>query len=286
LEWFVNIFLFSGPDHAMSVFGHFLTKRYESAELFRMKLKTSLRLMVTTLFLLVLCCLRPARSADEEPKLIGKFYSEMFYGAEGSIDIIEFLPNGECVIDMSDGSGGMTGSYRGIADGKLSLEFGNPRRAHTYKAALKRSILTLTDSRGAESVFVSQPNPPHPKIEEIIGTYRGQRDNGDTMEIFVYKRTPDHMGEVLFRVLSKTRHIFRDFHIIVKWTYANGISLNTLETSDLPPEFRYVHSRDFISKRDQKGLWTVDTASSDIMCETPADKLELPPVPEGFYRPP
>src|ERR1700722_17200566 len=138
-----------------------------------MRLKTSLRLMVAALFLLVFDWSRPARSADEDPKLIGKFYSEMFYGAEGSIDTIEFLPNGQCVIDMGDGSAGMTGFYRGIAEGKLSLEFGNPRRAHTYKAALKRGILTLTDNRGAESFFVSQPNPPHPKTEELFGTYRG-----------------------------------------------------------------------------------------------------------------
>jgi hypothetical protein len=118
-----------------------------------MKLKTSLRLMVTALFLLVLGYSQPARSGDEEPKLIGKFYSEMFYGTEGSIDAIEFLPDGQCVIDVGDGSTGVTGSYRGMADGKLYLEFGNPRRIHTYKAAFKNGILTLTDSRGAESLF-------------------------------------------------------------------------------------------------------------------------------------
>ena len=76
---------------------------------------------------------------------------------------------------------------------------------------------------------------------------------------------------------------YRDFHLTTKWTYADGISTSNLEDSDLPTEVCYVYSRDFISKRDAKGIWSVDTTSGNDVCEVPVDKLELPPPPAGFH---
>ena len=118
-----------------------------------------------------------------------------------------------------------------------------------------------------------------------MGGYSGKRDAGDTVEMYVYRRTPDHKTETLLRALSKTDHTYRDFHLTSQWTYTDGIFLYKLEKSDLPADFRFVHGRDFISKRDKKGIWIIDTLSGDSQCEVPVNTMELPPPPAGFHSP-
>jgi hypothetical protein len=234
------------------------------------------------LFLFLLAWGESARPAEQGENLAGKYYAETYYGMKDSIDTIEFLPEGKCVIDLGDGSGGIAGSYRGISDGKLTIEYGKPSIVRTFKASLLKRSLTLTDSSDFEFYFVLQPEAPHPKAEELMGTYRGKREYGDFMEVYVYTRTPDHMAETLYRILSKTDHTYRDFHLSSSWTYHDGISVYKLEKTDLP-EGHFLYSRDFVSKRDEKGIWIIDTSTGDYMCEVPVDPLALPPPPAGFH---
>jgi hypothetical protein len=142
--------------------------------------------------------------------------------------------------------------------------------------------LTLKDSDGTNTFFVLPPEPPYPKAEDMIGMYLLKRDSGDFADVVVYRRNADHTGEALYRIISKEQRTYRDFHLVTKWTYADGISTYTLESSDLPEEFRYKYSRDFISKRDEKGIWSLDTSTGEYLCEVPVDKLELPPPPAGY----
>jgi hypothetical protein len=228
----------------------------------------------------------PVRSEEQNKIPAGKYYVETFMGDKDSIDTIEFLPDGKCIIDLGDGAGGLSGSYHGISDGRLTLEYGNPKIVRSFKAALEKRTLTLTEGDHLEASFVPRPNPPYAKAEDLLGIFMSKRESGDFSEVAVYRRTADHKGEALFRYLSSKDHTYRDFHLTIKWTYADGISIYTLEASDLPTESRYKFSRDFIVKRDEKGIWSIDTLTGDDLCEVQVDKLELPPPPPGFRAAP
>jgi hypothetical protein len=226
-----------------------------------------------------------ARSAEQSTGLAGKYYGETHYGAKDPLDTVEFFPDGKCVVDLGDGAGGIPGSYHGISDGRLTLEYGKPNLVRTYKAVLKKGSLTLADDSDFEFYFVRRPEPPHPKPEELMGTFRGELENRAFLEIYVYKRTPDHMTETLLRIVSKADKTYGDFHLTSQWNYAGGISIYTTVKTDVPPDFRFICSRDFITRRDEKGIWIINASSGESVCEAPVEKLELPPPPAGYRSP-
>ena len=137
---------------------------------------------------------------------LGKILRRNFYGDKDSIDTIEFLPDGKCIIDLGDGAGGLSGSYHGISDGKLTLEYGNPKIVRSYKAALGKRMLTLTEGDDSEASFVLRPDPPYPNADDLLGIFMAKRESGDFSEISVYRRTADHNDEALFRYLSNKDH--------------------------------------------------------------------------------
>ena len=243
-------------------------------------------LVVAALLLFFIGGAHTAWPAEPGAGLAGKYYGETCYGAKDCIDTIEFFPDGKCVVDLGDGAGGIAGSYHGISDGQLTLEYGKPGVVRVFKAALSKRSLTLTDRSDFEFYFFRRPEPPHPKAEELLGIFRGELESRAYLEIYVYRRTPNHVTETLLRMVSKADKTYGDFHLTAQWTYADGISVYKVVKSDVPPDFRFAYSRDFISRRDEKGIWIVNASSGEDVCETPVDKLELPPPPAGYLKMP
>jgi hypothetical protein len=66
------------------------------------------------------------------------------------------------------------------------------------------------------------------------------------------------------------------------FSYSNGIVTYLPEHSDAPQQDKYL--RDFIIKRDGKGLWQIDAYHDSIICERPVSNLDLPPVPDGYHK--
>ncbi len=65
-------------------------------------------------------------------------------------------------------------------------------------------------------------------------------------------------------------------------TYANGIItyFNKHSTPSVAGKF----NRDVIIRRDNAGIWVVDTFENTLLCEIPANSLDLPPPPPGYSQ--
>lgn len=227
-----------------------------------------------------------AQSDGQGKELAGKYYIETLPLLEGSVDTIEFLPKEKCLVTFGDKPEPVSGSYHGITDGMLTVEFGDPKTVLSYKAVVVKGALMLTDNSDQKLYFALRPAPPWPKAQDLMGTYHVKRDEGDFIVDYVYTRTGDRIVKTIMRVLSKADHTYQEFHLTQEWEYADGISVYRVTKDDLPPEAHWVLSRDFISKRDEKGIWSLDTSTGEYVCEVPVDKLELPAPPVGYQKVP
>jgi hypothetical protein len=193
-------------------------------------------------------------------------------------DAIEFRPGGSCLIDSGERTG-ILGKYRASANGRLKIAAESGMwKDYTCKYELHKITLVLDPDEETSLIYVRLPEGPHPEFTEILGTFFAHTDLGDSAgEI-----TADHKFRDHLRYVDHERHTYEEAEIDGKCTYADGVVTYLPEKSDAPQQEKYM--RDFIVKRDAKGLWLVDPFHDEVICQTPVTDLSLPPPPDGYGK--
>jgi hypothetical protein len=214
--------------------------------------------------------------SDDHKEFRGKFL--LFSKPVGSDapDVIEFRPDGKCILE-ANGTSNIAGTYLADVDGTLRIksETASPY-AYKFKYQLQNYTLILVQNDKEALFYVRPPDGPHPKFDDILGTFDMHNDLGDSAgEITAAHTFRDHLHD-----LVPDDHTYYDIYIDGKCTYAGGVVTYVPEHSNAPEQDKYL--RDFIVKRDEKGLWIIDPFHDAVVCELPATNLDLPPVPQGY----
>jgi len=214
----------------------------------------------------------------EETKIDGKFLLSDRPAEADAPDAITFRPEGSCVFDDGERRGA-AGKYLADAAGHIKIEAdAGPRKKYKYRYKLLRYTLVLSDDDGNSLYYVRPAEGPHPSFNEILGIFSAHNDLGDTKgEI-----TEDHHFRAHLLTLNAEDHTFYEISMDGSCNYEDGVVTYLPEHSDDPQADKYV--RDFIVKRDEKGLWIIDPLHDSLLCETPATNLELPPPPGGYQN--
>lgn len=211
-------------------------------------------------------------------QLAGKFFLAECPTGSVAPDSIEFRADGTCLVDAA-GRTGVAGKYEVSEDERLTIEADvGAWKEFNAPCELLNYTLTLEPSGETELIYVRMPDGPRPPFSEILGTFSMHNDSGDSAgEI-----TGDHKFREHLHDLDSDEHTYYDIHIDGTCSYSNGIVTYLPENSDAPQPDKYL--RDFIIKRDAKGLWQIDPYHDRILCEQPATNLDLPPVPSGYQN--
>jgi len=193
-----------------------------------------------------------------------------------ALDVIDFHADGTCLVDAGDHSA-LSGKYHTYPFNRLTIEANTGTRTkYGYKYQLLNYTLVLTDADQDPLYYVRAPEGPHPQFSEIVGLFGAHTNLGDTAG----EVTADHTFKVHVLSLVAEDHTYYDFTMDGKCTYADGIATYYPEHTTEPQPDKYV--RDFIVKRDGKGLWLIDPFHDNILLETPATNFDLPPPPAGY----
>ena len=209
-------------------------------------------------------------------ELAGKFL--LFNQPVGSDapDAIEFRPDGSCIFE-ADGTTNIKSTYKADGDGSLKIEARAIfRSAYEFNYQLHSNTMVLSQDGKEDLYYVRLTDGPHPKFDEILGIFGMHNDLGDSEgEITAGHTFRDHLHD-----LVPDDHTYYDISIDGKCTYADGVVTYFPEHSNAPEQDKYL--RDFIVKRDEKGLWVIDPFHDSVVCELAATNLDLPPVPQGY----
>lgn len=191
-------------------------------------------------------------------------------------DAINFETNGTCILG-ADGLTNIQANYQTVSGGYLQIKTsGASHRTYYYKYQLGTYVMVLSQYGMDDLYYVRCPEPPHPKYEDILGTFAAHNELGDTVGDMLADHTfHDHLHD-----LDNENRVYYDFFISGTCTYSNGVITYWPTNSNATEHDRYF--RDFIVKRDEKGLWQIDMFHDSILCETAASNLDLPPPPRGY----
>lgn len=250
----------------------------------------ALRLLTSLVLLsLGIGCGNGSRSSNKG--LAGKFFLSECPTDSVAPDAIEFRPDGSCVVDAG-GRTSIAGKYETSAVGHMSmwLTVGVVQRHLVIEAdtvAWKQFIcsyelgnytLTMQDADGTPLIYVRMPEGPRPQFNQILGTFGVHNEAGDSAgDLTADYKFHDHLHE-----LDPDKHLYHDVQVDGTCTYSNGVLTYRPEHSNAPERDKYL--RDFIIKRDSKGLWQIDPYHDTIICEPPVTNLDLPPVPSGYRK--
>src|SRR5579862_7103801 len=209
-------------------------------------------------------------------QLAGKFFLAECPTGSIAPDAIEFRADGTCLVDAA-GHSGVAGKYEVSEDDRLTIEADvGAWKEFNAPCELLKHTLTLEPNDDTDLIYVRMPDGPHPQFNEILGTFSLHNDSVDSVgEITAEHKFREHLHD-----LDSDDHTYYDIHIDGTCTYSNGIVTYLPEKSDAPQQDKYL--RDFIIKRDSRGLWQIDPFQDAIICELPATNLDLPPVPSGY----
>lgn len=194
------------------------------------------------------------------------------------LDGIDFQPNGVCVAD-ANGHAGLKGSYALDDDGLLTLTIPEATPG-TYQYTFRYfpTSMVLTDKEGNEIYYAVPPAAPHPKEAEVIGMFFSHTELGDA----VTDLAADHTFRIHIHQYDNDEHTFVDIAMDGAWTYKDGVVEYRPKNQASPIKLEYV--RDFMIKRDDKGLWCIDPYLHNTTCMSPVEKFELPDPPQGYHR--
>src|SRR5579859_2733079 len=193
-------------------------------------------------------------------------------------DAIEFRSDGSCIVDAGERTG-ILGKYHADPNGSLKIDANTGTQTeYTYNYQLLKYTLVLSKDEKSSLFYVRLPEGPHPQFAEIVGIFHAHSDLGDSAgEITADHRFRDHLQD-----LVPEEHVYYDINIDGKCSYSNGVVTYVPEHSNAPQQDKYL--RDFIVKRDGRGLWIVDPFHDTVLCETSATNLDLPPPPKGYRK--
>ena len=210
--------------------------------------------------------------------LAGKFFLSECPTGSVAPDIIDFRADGTCLVDAADRTG-VAGKYEITEDDRLTIEADvGAWKEFNAPFELLKYTLTLQPSDGTTLIYVRMPDGPRPRFSEIIGTFFAHNDSSDSAA----EITADHKFRAHLHDLMAEEHTYYDIQMDGTCSYSNGIVTYVPEHSDAPQQDKYL--RDFIVKRDAKGLWEIDEFHDAIVCEQSATNLDLPPVPTGYQN--
>jgi len=191
-------------------------------------------------------------------------------------DLIEFHPDGTCAIDAGDESG-LQAKYHSYPFDRLTIEAtAGDRKKYGYKYQLLKYTLILTSGEEDPLYYVRAPDGPHPEFSEITGLFGAHSDLGNSAgEI-----TADRTFKIHVLSLVAEDRTYYDITMDGKCTYVDGIVTYYPEHNTESRPDKYV--RDFIVKRDTKGIWLIDPFHDNLLLETPATNFDLPPPPNGY----
>jgi hypothetical protein len=212
----------------------------------------------------------------KEKTITGKFSLSESPSDTDAPDAIEFRPDGSCLVDSGERTG-IPGKYHVSPDGHLSISTNaGSHTGYTYQYQLLKHTLVLSPNENVSLIYVRLPEGLHPQFTEIVGIFQMHTDLGDSAT----EITADDKFRVHLRSLVPEEHTYYDISMDGKCSYAKGVVTYVPEHSDAPQQDKYL--RDFIVKRDAKGLWGVDPFHDTVVCETPGTDLSLPPPPKGY----
>lgn len=211
-------------------------------------------------------------------QLAGKFFLAECPTGSVAPDVIDFRADGTCLVDAA-GRSGVAGKYEVTEDDRLTIDSDvGAWKEFSAPYELLKYTLTLEPSAGTTLVYVRMPDGPHPRFNEIFGTFAIHNDSND----FAWEVTEDQKFHEHLHAFVPDDRTYYDIHMDGTCSYSNGIATYELEHSDAPQQDKYL--RDFIIKRDAKGLWQIDPYHDAVICEVPATNLDLPPVPSGYQN--
>jgi len=208
----------------------------------------------------------------------GKYFLAECPSGSVAPDAIEFRPDGSCLVDASDHIG-IAGKYETTAEGHLTIEADTGEwKEFNAPYELGKYTLTLQPNNETMLIYVKMPEGSRPQFDEILGIFSAHNELGDSAGGL----TADHKFLEHLHDLDPDEYTYYDIHMDGTFSYSNGIVTYLPEHSDAPQQDKYL--RDFIIKRDGKGLWQIDAYHDSIICERPATNLDLPPVPDGYHK--
>jgi len=231
------------------------------------------RILPTVLLLALLLagCGREAAVAPNGKYLLAERPTEV-----DAPNAIEFRPDGSCLVDAGERTG-IAGKYHVNRDGTLKIEADTGTKTeYTYHYQLLKYTLVLSQDEDTTLYYVRLPDGPHPRYDEIVGIFQAHNDLGDSAG----ELAADYTFRSHLLNLPPGEHTYYDISMDGKCTYADGVVTYIPEHSNAPQQDKYL--RDFIVKRDAKGLWVIDPFHDAVLCETPATSLDLPPPPKGY----
>jgi hypothetical protein len=195
-------------------------------------------------------------------------------------DAIEFRPDGSCIFE-ADETTNIVSKYQVDGEGNLTIDAAAIfRSAYKFKCQFHKYTLVLSQDGKDDLYYVRPPGVPHPKFDDVLGIFGMTNEMGSSATGI----TADHTFRAHLHDLVPEDHTYYDIYIDGKYTYADGVGTYMIEHSNAPEQDKYV--RDFIVKRDEKGLWIIDPYHDAVACQPAATNLDLPPVPTGYHLAP
>jgi len=194
------------------------------------------------------------------------------------LDAIDFQPNGVCLV-AANGHTDLKGTYSLDDDGLLTIvapEASPSTYQYTFRYFPNSMVLTTKD--GDEFNYAVPPAGPHPKENEIIGIFLAHTELGDALT----EIDADHTFRIHLHQYDNDEHTFVDVAMDGAWTYRDGIV--DYHPKNQASTIKLEYLRDFLTKRDDKGLWCIDAYLHNEACMVPVEKFELPDPPAGYHR--
>jgi hypothetical protein len=195
-----------------------------------------------------------------------------------AFDGIDFHPDKTCTVDY-DGSNGLAGTYVAGKDGRLSILLdGGLERSYELKRG--RMSLVLSGPGQDDLFYALLPNPPVKlAFKDVLGAYYSRNSMGDcATEVTADHRFRLHVHNFL------SNGTYSNVNVEGSCTYANGV-ITYLQERVTGVEQDDLFVKDVVVKHDARGLWVVDPFDDDLLLETPARDVELPPPPPQYSKP-
>ena len=229
--------------------------------------------------MLAVCSALLMGCGKKEPTgLNGKFFLATCFNS--AYDVIEFFPDGKCVVGEGEHHGG---TYHAYPDGRLMIEvsaFVNDARVYQHR--LTDRTLILSESGKRDLIYVRPPRSPAPGWKELIGTRLSHTDFDKYSTDVVIEMGRDQKFTLLQRLSDHSDKTYTDYQITGTWYYGDGVT--TCRVEDSKPRLPLIYFRSFVTKRDTKGVWFLEPLTGREICSADSPNLALPPPAEG-YRP-
>jgi len=241
-----------------------------------------IRRLLPSLLALIIPRAAFAASDDAGVALSGTYVLSQCPNNIQTFDRIVFKNDWTCLIDPGDGRS-VPGKYQLTGAGDSATMTIDPSSAMppaTYGIWRLDHSFWLTPASGGEPIGYSllPPHPPNLNFDQIVGTFFCRERAGYN----AFQITPDHKFHSRAIALDSDAHTAQEIDVDGTVTYANGIItyFNKHSTPSVAGKF----NRDVIIRRDNAGIWVVDTFENTLLCEIPANSLDLPPPPPGYSQ--